>query len=210
MSYTVGGGGGPAGSVESNEYALAQPFDISGGQFTAEMASQINQNFDALFKALVRTRTDIIAVSGVTAIWSIVRKKADEIRGATASDDTDLVFPMAGGTKYLVRGRLHYNAESVTGDFRWQYLGPSSPTLVNIARWALKPTATGFTEMFCDNTPPGELILDGAAGEGAVFLDGIWQNSASGNFRINWRGSGGTPSQATLRAGSYLEYAIVP
>ena len=58
MSVTVGGGGGVAGGTTSDEYALAQPHQISGGTPLAEMAEQINQNFEVLFKALVRTKDD--------------------------------------------------------------------------------------------------------------------------------------------------------
>ena len=66
MSYTIGGGGGPAGGDTSSDYALDKPYDIYW-PLSEDQVQQINEMLDTLFKAQTRAASDISAVSATTS-----------------------------------------------------------------------------------------------------------------------------------------------
>jgi hypothetical protein len=153
------------------------------------------------------------AQAAVEPPWTLVAKKADQIRTATTTiaPDDELLFSMAAGAKYLVRGGVFFDT-TASADFKWRHVGPASPTLVRIKRQWLVPDSAAFAVFyaFVDTAFSGvdlAVVGTGTTG-GCVLLEGVVHNGANaGNFSFNWAQNTSDAGNTIVRAGSYLEYA---
>lgn len=144
----------------------------------------------------------------VNADWTRMQKGADQTStSATLANDTDLLFEMPAGGKFVLHGEIFYDTPT-SADFKWRHTGPASPTLINIARYALSPDDTAFSAVGTDEAySSADIAVTGAAGTfGLVRFFGIVHNGTTkGNFQIQWAQNAASGT-TTVRAGSYIEY----
>lgn len=216
MSYTIGGGGGPAGATTVDVYALDKPYDLYW-PFTEDQVQQINEMLDMLFKAQTRARADLALIQ-TASLFSRVVKPRDETRdysgNTVAESDLYLRFPVESGAKYTIRGAVHWDDLSNTAGagLAFRMTGPASPTLVSIYREAFSAAASlGIDTVEAFDAADVTAFTGGGLTEHTLVFHGVIHiGAAAGEFRFDWQGQLGVGSNdVTLRAGSYIEYLKV-
>lgn len=155
----------------------------------------------------------VTGASGGSGPWTLVNKVSDESRtsNATLADDSALIFPMAANSKYTFRGTIFFDT-GASGDFKWRHSGPASPTLVRLVRQWIIPGGTAFAGIAVDQAySSADLALTGTGTNGGVvWIEGIIQNGVNaGNFAFRWAQNTSDAVSTIVRAGSYLEWALV-
>ncbi len=131
---------------------------------------------------------------------------------AVLADSNTMTFAMAANTKYRVRGVIFYDT-TATGDMKYTFVGPASPTLF---RSEILATIAGGTPAFSaiatayPSSSGVALIGTGTTG-GQIVFDIIVHNGANAtpNFKLQFAQNTQTnDSGAQVLAGSYMEYAV--
>ena len=143
--------------------------------------------------------------------WGILSAASDQTRANSAVlvDDDTLTFSMSANTKYRIRGRIFYDT-TATGDFKYTFVGPASPTLVRgevIATVAgATPANTAISTAYPSAT--GVSLTGTGANGGWISLDMIVHNGANaGAFLFRFaQNTQSNDTGAIRRAGSYLEW----
>jgi len=145
--------------------------------------------------------------------WTTVSKAADQAKTAdvTLANDSALVFTMAANTKYRIRARIHVSTANGTPDFKSRLTGPASPTLM-LMHWRNPNAASGLesaARMEAVYSATDYLLAGTAAFENVIYIDGYVHNGANaGTFAFQWAQNVSDAGATTVRAGSYLEYAV--
>lgn len=140
--------------------------------------------------------------------WESINKTTDESTASdtTFSSDSQLQFTMLANSTYHVRGRVLFSTVAAA-DFKWQLTGPSSPTLVRIARRAIGGGDAAFSAVGVDTDFSTSVAVLGGGEEGFVEFDAAIQNGANaGTFAFQWAQNTSDAGNTTVRAGSYLEF----
>lgn len=143
--------------------------------------------------------------------WTSVVKTSDESTNTdtTLNDDAALLFAMAANTKYAIRARVFFTTND-TADIKFRHTGPSSPTLVHLARrtWT---GVNGVANQANDTAFSGsDIAVSASFTEGVLEIDGVVHNGANtGNFTIQWAQNTSNGGATIVRAGSYIEYRVV-
>lgn len=154
-----------------------------------------------------------------TFVKKTVDESANNNRGSGANvvvQDTDLQFSMAANTTYIIRGTIWFSVENANlgAGLATQFTGTTSPTLVEgeirtsgsagVTSWNAR-AFTAFDSSNISQKPQGTASTGQA---GVIMLFILVQNGAnSGSFKFNWCSESSAANSATVRKGSYLEYA---
>ena len=149
---------------------------------------------------------------GPAYAFTFVKKTADQTKTSNAglANDTDLQFSMLAATKYTIRGRIFFDT-AATPDFKWAISGPASPTLVRIRRQWIVPSGTAYAGIAIDTAATASQSITTTSGTngGWVEFEAIWHNLNAGTFAVQWAQATSDVGATTVRAGSYLEYAVI-
>lgn len=145
--------------------------------------------------------------------WTPVRKLTDQTKTGTTTlaADSALSVAMLASTKYSIRGRIFFDT-TAAGDFKWRTVGPASPTLVRVARRSIDPAATATSNIAVDVAYSAADIteLSASTNGGFIEFEAIIHNGANaGDFEIHWAQNTSDGGNTIVRAGSYLEYAVL-
>lgn len=144
--------------------------------------------------------------------WRTNLKSADEAvtEDTTLSDDDTLKFGVQANKTYVFCAEIFY-ATPTAADFKYDVNGPSSPTLVRIETQSRAPgavaiVASGQTAFgFGPNS-----ITETSGTTGWVGISGTIQNGDNaGTVSIRWAQNTSNASATTVRAGSFLKYAVI-
>lgn len=144
--------------------------------------------------------------------WKTVLKSSDEAitEDTDLSDDFVLQFGVKANKTYVFCAEVFYDTPAAA-DFKYDVNGPGSPTLVRIETKSRAPGATeivasGQTAFaFGPNT-----ITTASATPGWIGLSGFVQNGVNaGTVSIRWAQNSSSASATTVRAGSFLKYAVI-
>jgi parallel beta-helix repeat protein len=129
---------------------------------------------------------------------------------ATLTDDTDLQVYLSASLKYRIQGVIYFST-TAAGDFKYGFVGPTTPTLVLMNR-TVGPQGTAPAEVIMDTTLPTAQTAVGGLGSGCVKFDCIIHNSTNaGVFKFQFAQNTQTGSEsATVHAGSWMTCALVP
>jgi hypothetical protein len=149
-------------------------------------------------------------VSAPVDAWVPVVKSADQSKTADTAlaADTELKIAMAANEKRLIRGVINWTA-GATEDFKIDFNGPASPTLVVIKKTYNAP---GTTTIVAGNDTAYNVsyAMPGAAGSGTFYLDAYLVNGpTAGDFEFRWAQNVSGATAAVVLAGSYLESRVV-
>lgn len=211
MSYTIGGGGGPAGNDTSDDHALDKPYDIYW-PLTQEQVEQVNQMFEQLFKSLRRSADDIEVLESATTPWTVVVKKIDETKSAdtTLAADDELFVTLNTNTNYIIRGVLVIRTGAVP-DIKFRFTGPTGPTRVTIHAVDYNTGGTVASAVMLDAYSAADMVVSGvgapATENQALHLFAQIENGTTiGKFNIEWAQNTSNASNTSVYKGSYLEY----
>jgi hypothetical protein len=138
-----------------------------------------------------------------------VVKTANTTRTATTTltADPDLAVALLANTKYRIRGHVPYTTVAAA-DFKFQFSGPASPTLVNITRRANAPGSAATAALFTDDAFAVSASVTGTVdGAGSVSFEGVIHVGANaGNLTFDWAQVTSDAGDTIVLAGSYIEY----
>jgi hypothetical protein len=151
--------------------------------------------------------------AAASAAWTSVVKAATTVRSATTvlADDPDLVIPMTGGKKYLIRGVIKYTMANATMDIKvaLAYTG----TMANHYRFFRShiPGASAGTDMTTesqDNSLLGStaLLTTSATGFGQLSIDIIALPTTDGTWSFQWAQNTSDAGNLSVLVCSFLEY----
>jgi hypothetical protein len=120
---------------------------------------------------------------------------------------------MAANTKYVIRIEVWFDT-TAAGDFKYGFNGPAiGAGLIRMHRRAIIAGAAAFTVSAVATAydPTTGIALAGTGTNGGyIGLSGIVQNGATaGTFDFRWAQNASDAGNTIVRAGSYLEYAVV-
>lgn len=154
--------------------------------------------------------TDVLDIPNVPS-FGLIKKIADESKqtNAALANDNTLFFTMAANTKYSIRLRI-YGVAPATPGFKYQVVGPASPSLVLMEVATRAPAATALTVAGTTGStfPAASTAITGSATSNFYLeIDMVVQNGAnSATFAFQWAQNASNGSASIVRAGSYLEY----
>lgn len=224
--FDQGGGGGKGGSSTEDLYGLAKPYDIVG-KFTPEMAAQINEMFETLFKNVTRGEDKEISlqsqVDNLTAPWTeLIKLTTTSITNSTTfTADPFLIVPMIAGARYMIRGVIMYQYDGATGDMKHRFNSTGTLTTPSMIFRQASAQTTGTSvagggELFDTVIPTAQQAhTSGVAGTGTnnlvmVSLEANILANAAGDFgpeyaQINLHNG----DKVNCLAGSWIEYRKV-
>ena len=146
-------------------------------------------------------------------LWRPVYKTSDTTRttaSTTISNDPDLTFPVLANTKYAFRFHAWFDSPP-TDDFRFGIDGPATPTIFRAAYTYMDPDSADVTATLAAYETTGINVLYATLTNGGyVSINGIIQNAANaGNVVFMWGKGTAAANNTTVRAGSYVEYAVL-
>lgn len=181
--------------------------------FFATLASAIWPDSSDVDKADVRAWGATVEgfIDGLA--WQAVVKQVDETKNSDASlaDDDELVIALAANTKYQIKGQIWFDSDA-TPDFKWRHAGPSTPTLIWLARRTLIPTGTAYSAQAIDEAYSASDITVTCAdtSAGLIEFDAIIHNAGNaGNFSVQWAQNTSNAAGTTVRAGSGIDWRKV-
>lgn|SRR3990167_1407548 len=218
--YNQGGGGGRAGSGgENDEYALDRPYELNG-PWTFEMAQQLNEMLDLLFRSQVKSVNRLTVLedaepAATTSTWTTVFKETSESRTSadTRAADSELFVTMAANTTYIIRSSIVASALAGGPNINYRITGPASPTLLSIVVRTMQNTI-GATRKNAYDTSDVSVATntDGDITnieQTEFVIDAIVENgTTAGDFNFEWTSSNATWA-ITVHAGSYMEYHVL-
>lgn len=148
-------------------------------------------------------------------LWHTLFKTADENRtNNTLADDSTLVVALSASTKYAIRLRAITNIANATMDFKFAtaFSGTTTGTVGTAWRAMAGGTTTGSSAETQGNAS-GQIsstaITATTSGVGYIYVDQVIQVNGAGNWSFQWAQNTTDASNATVLAGSYIEYAVV-
>ena len=200
--------GGTANTTATAAFDALAPTTTRGDIIARGASNNVRLALGGTGKGLRSDGTDVVYGNE----WAIVFKTADEsLQNNTFQDDDHLSFAVAANTKYAWRCHIHYNTPSAA-DFKVQWTGPASPTLVRVFIAGMAPDGTTWvgTGIMTTFSSPVAILGAGANTAGYVEFSGVLQNGANaGTVHFQWAQNTTTASDTTVYAGSHIDYAIV-
>ena len=219
---------GTAGQIAvANGDAVAGPPTVSLVNTAVTAASYIlaNVTFDAKGRATAASSNDAPsdgttygrrngAWSATAGGWTTVAKTSDESRNTTTTlaDDSQLLVALAAGTRYRIRFRLFYSIANATMDFKYAFAYSGAMTSVSGLIGIYEAgTAGGRSAEWQEviSALPSGALLSSAAGTGYYRLDIVVLTNTAGTLNFKWAQNTSNASNATVLAGSYLEYIAI-
>lgn len=143
--------------------------------------------------------------------WLTLSKAADEARlsNTVLTNDTTLQFQMLASVNYRIRGKVFFDT-TATADIKYALAAPASPTLVRGVRTHCIAGGTPAELAAVDVAAVGSTSLAGAGTTGGyISFDFLWQNGVNaGIWSFQWAQDTTDAANTTVRAGSYIEYAV--
>lgn len=184
---------------------------------------------DAKGDLLVATAADTVTRLAVGTTASYLIADSDEANGVTwggiypVSSDvtvtnsttfataTGMSASLAASKKYLIRGSVLFDT-TAAGDFKFQFTGPASPTVVRVfcitnSPGQTTPASVGLTAFSASTT-----ILTNSTTGGGIQFTGVVHTSAGNAGTIAFQfaqNAQSNDSGAIVRAGSFLEVVRV-
>jgi hypothetical protein len=159
----------------------------------------------------------VIAATAGSNQFTPVIKSADEARNTTTTltDDSTLVVPMTGGTKYLLRCRVLWNIANATMDFKYGLAYSGSMThhyrYIRAADVSAAAGTDAVSESFADSLVASQAITVTAVTHfGLLEFYIVAEPSTSGTWSFQWAQNTSNASDATVMAGSIVEWAPLP
>jgi hypothetical protein len=153
-----------------------------------------------------------------TVQWATVFRTTDNsvTSNATLTNDSQLQFTMAANTKYRIRASISILNGS-GGGFQINFVGPSSPSVVSYSLISNVGGTSSVTSSFFNNPSYSTIGYPaspfGNSGSGTNFWLTydiyVFNGSSSGTFAFQFAQNTSNATASVLRAGSYLDYAIV-
>lgn len=141
--------------------------------------------------------------------WTRVTKASDETiaNDATIGSDAALTVSLLANTKYLIRGMIFFTT-GATGDFKFSFTGPASPTKVRIAHHGIGGGAAVLDGIGVDTAYGTESPIVGTSTDGWACFDALIENGANaGTFAFQWAQNTSNGTDTTVLRGSWLEWA---
>lgn len=139
--------------------------------------------------------------------WQLFVKSVDQSKTSDAAlaNDNTMFFSMEASKNYAIRGKIFFDT-GATGDFKYGFVGPTSPTLVRCSRQTCIAGGTP-AELVIDVALPGSTALTGTGTTGGyVAFEMIFKNgSNTGTFAFQWAQNTSDGTATTVLAGSYME-----
>lgn len=152
-----------------------------------------------------------LVASGGGSHWTTVTQAENAtVNNSTAYQNSSLTFNVAANTKYHFRGMAFIDT-GATADAKMQFTGPASPTVLRIRTATINAGATSFGNIRVETAFSQSRAMAGTGTNGAyVEFYGILHNGANaGSVMFQWGANALEAVNTTLRAGSYIEYAVV-
>lgn len=141
-----------------------------------------------------------------------VVKTTDETRASntTTTADAELKFAVEPQTKYRVRGKIWFDANT-TPDFKYQFTWPASPTHAHLVLNDIVSGGSAATRrLVTDTTQADQTLLSTGNTGGFIEFDMILHNAGTeGVFAFEWAQATSSATGVVVLAGSYLEYQVV-
>lgn len=203
-----------AGAIE--ELTLSELLDLVGSAAHGDILYRGASNWARLGTG---TAGQVLVAGGAgaapawqsTAVWNQVKKTTDESRASTTTfaDDTDLKFAVAANKIYTIRGFIIRENEGTTGEFKFQFNGPTigAGHFAGYADWISTNFATVGTKSFITYATSANNVDDNNGQWGWIRFNAYLVNGANaGTFAFQWaqQVSNATPSIVTR--GSYIEW----
>lgn len=150
-------------------------------------------------------------VSSSALGWTTVHQASDAtVNNSTTFQNSSLTFSVAANTKYRFSG-LAFIDTGATADAKFQFTGPASPTVLRIQTKSINAAATAYGNIRVETAFSQSRALAGTGTNGVyVEFTGILHNGANaGSVMFQWGANALEVVNTILRAGSYIEYAVV-
>lgn len=140
--------------------------------------------------------------------WTKVTLNADE---TTASDTvlsaSSLSFAVEANKKYHFRMKVYYNTPTAA-DFKFDVIGPASPTVARLAIRTLAPGASAYGNILLHTALGTDITITETSGTGGfIEVDGLLHNGVNaGTIDFRWAQNTSDLGTSTIYAGSYLEH----
>ncbi len=141
--------------------------------------------------------------------WTVIFKTATEQRSLTTItvDDASLVIPVLANKSYIIRMRVFFTS-GTTPDFKFELVGPASPTRISIFAQSLPPNSTtlstSMTEAYAGATAN---IACTTGHDGWIAYEiGLDNGANAGNVSFQWAQNTSDATPAVVYAGSFAEY----
>jgi hypothetical protein len=154
--------------------------------------------------------SDSLNIANVPS-FGLIKKIADQSKASntTLANDDTLFFSMAANTKYSIRIRI-FGVAPATPGFKYQIVGPASPTLVLIETATRAPAGSSLTVSGTTASafPAASTAITGnATSHFFLEIDVVVQNGVNaGTFAFQWAQNASNATASIVRAGSHLEY----
>lgn len=178
-----------------------------GGSVSSASITDATDRGRALLTAA--TLAEQRAAMGLTVL--VLATSSQTVTNSATLTNSALTFTAAANTKYRVMGLVLLDTTAL-GDYKFDFNGPASPTLVRIVTNAIVAGATAFSQIRVETAFAQSRTQAGTGTTGAmVRFEGVIHNGANAGA-VTFRFAQGTQtndSGVVLREGSYLEYATV-
>lgn len=146
--------------------------------------------------------------------WIIVFKTSDQTKASntTLATDSALSFSMDANTKYRIKMKIFFGVANTSMNFKYALTGPASPTQVAIVRKIVSPAAlTTLSTTSATSYTASTTITIGSGSTGGYMEWDIYVSNGinAGTFGFQWAQGTSSGSNATVYAGSSLEYTTV-
>jgi hypothetical protein len=156
--------------------------------------------------------------ANVQQTWSTLFRTTDNsvTSNATLTNDSQLQFTMAANTKYRIRASISlFNGSG--GGAQIGFVGPASPSVVsyncisNVGGTSSVTSSFFVTPFYSTTGYPGSPLAWSGSGTSFWLTYDIYvsNGSSSGTFAFQFAQNTSSGTASVLRAGSYLDYAIV-
>lgn len=149
--------------------------------------------------------------AGGSSHWTTVTQASDAtVNNSTTYQNSSLTFSVAANTKYHFKG-VAFIDTGATADYKFQFTGPASPTVLRISTASIAAGATAYTNIRIETAFAQSRAVTGTGTNGGyVEFEGILHNGANaGSVMFQWGQNALEAVNTILRAGSYIEYSIV-
>lgn len=156
------------------------------------------------------------APGGGSGSWTYIRKTSDETvnNSNTPQDDNELVIPVATSSIYEFEFVLFCEATGTAADWRFGFTVPSGTTML----WGLH--GDGGTKFSGGSAAQSSISLNDAAAvdntgsnngiSGKIIRGIIVTAGTSGNVTLQWAQNSVTAANSTVKANSFVKYALIP
>ena len=143
--------------------------------------------------------------------WTRIIKTQDQTKNSdtTYATDTDLQFRVDANRIYTIRLKIWFDTDA-TPDFKFQFTGPGSPTLLIAKGHYWIPGASADSDFFHTAFSTSVAVTGASSADGFIEADVLLQNGANmGVFALQWAQNTSDAGDTIVRGGSYIEYFVL-